>query len=163
MRFSYLIAALTTFIVCVAENTANYDAFVAACQHNYINPDALNTGYRYAIFDTSPARNAVSQCYPGFTHIELVVGTIVNVEGGRDFQATLFDLVITNGLATTNMEPWQANYHLDDAGNDWRLNRGQHSWSVAGKGQVILGYDDNYIKNIGTWKTSRTYLACPLN
>ncbi|MAD83773.1 MAG: hypothetical protein CL912_12495 [Deltaproteobacteria bacterium] len=150
MRISYLIAALTTFIVCAIGNTENYNAFAAACQHNSINPDALDTRYRYAIFDMSPPRTAVAQCYPGFTHMEVVVGRIVTVAGGRDFQATLFDLVIDeNGKAAANSEPWQANYHLGPEG-DWRPNRSQHTWSVAGKGQVLPEYDDNYIHNIGT-------------
>jgi hypothetical protein len=163
MKFSYLAFALATFITwCAAQNSASYDAFVAACQHNSINPAALNTGYRYAIYDYSPSRGGGTDCIVGFHHIRLVVGNIVPINGGLDFQAKLWDLIINrNNEADWNTEDWRADWHLNDD-DAWVPTRAGHTYAMASRAQVKTGYSDDFINNIGTSKTFKNCLMCLL-
>lgn len=160
MRSSYLALALATFITwCGAQNTPSYDAFVSACQHNGINPDALNTNYRYAIYDYSPSRGGATDCIAGFHHVRLVVGAIVPVAGGKDFQGTSWDLVIlANGQADWDVEPWRADQHISSTTGGWVPNRDPHTFAIASYGQVKSRYTDNFISNIGKSTFSRGFL-----
>lgn len=94
-----LFALLGALLTEATEYTSNYRTITLALATAGINPQQ---GVQYAIMEKWAAHNAIEQCCVGFSHVRLVVGSLVftpgrqtrqqQIEDKWDFRATAWEL-----------------------------------------------------------------------